>query len=375
MKEYFEPRGSTVGENTGLTNLEERRASYGKHILVGTTTVDIGVDFDINYLIFEAWNAGSFLQRFGRLGRHEGYPIYQAHALIPRFVLERLQQKFGVMTDVERQMFNETIREAFPTEQEFEHYTRRWGVVQGAQVIAELQSQGKRDENRAFTEALIEQYERFYSLSGKAVMSQALKKYWALRNNVPAIIEELQSFRGQSPLACGVWDTDDHLKTYDLFFLLANTDYTVMEKDEFLEEVRRRGLEERDFRELLLYLKIKEYVPERMQLTLGLKSVLADNPKAIHNVTVQRGFFVREPRATWLDQVNRHLKSLNLICIFSDIPGKELKGRLNLGGIFPIYRLQDGTGNDYTVTFGQEALLLDSLLFYRKPNEEKPMIL
>ena len=376
LKEYFEPRGITVGENTGLTNREERRASYGKNILVGTTTVDIGVDFDINYLIFEAWNAGSFLQRFGRLGRHEGYPIYQAHALIPRFVLERLQQKLGVTADVERETFNEAIREAFPTEQEFEHYTRRWGVVQAARVIAELRSQSRRDENRAFTEALVEQYERFYSLaSGKPVMSQALKKYWALRNNVPAVIEELQSFRGQSPLACGVWDTDNHLKTYDLFFLLANTDYTVIEKEEFLEEVRRRGLEERDFRELLLYLKIEKYVPERMQLTLGLKNVLTDNPKAMHNVTVQRGFFVREPRSTWLDQVNRHLKALNLVCIFSDIPRKELKGRLNLGGIFPIYRLQDGTGNDYVVAFGQEALLLDSLLFYRKPKEDKAMML
>src|SRR2546423_2617680 len=175
LKEYFEPRGITVGENTGLTHRDERRASYGKNILVGTTTVDIGVDFDINYLIFEAWNAGSFLQRFGRLGRHEGYPIYQAHALIPRFVLERLQQKLGVTADVKRETFNEAIREAFPTEQEFEHYTRRWGVVQAAQVIAELQSQSKRDENRAFTEALIEQYERFYSLSsGKPVMSKAL---------------------------------------------------------------------------------------------------------------------------------------------------------------------------------------------------------
>ena len=50
------------------THRDERRAALEKHILVGTSTVDIGVDFRINYLIFEAYNAGSFLQRFGRLG-------------------------------------------------------------------------------------------------------------------------------------------------------------------------------------------------------------------------------------------------------------------------------------------------------------------
>ncbi len=178
LKEYFEPLGITVGENTGLTKREDRRDSYNKHILVGTTTVDIGVDFHINYLIFEAWNAGSFLQRFGRLGRHVGFGRYEAHALIPRFVLERLHLKFGATSEVERQTFNEEIREAFPTEQEFEGYTRRWGVVQAAQVLVELQGLGKRDENRGYTEALTEQFERLYGLPGKAVMARAQKKYW-----------------------------------------------------------------------------------------------------------------------------------------------------------------------------------------------------
>src|SRR6266568_3115114 len=107
LKEYFEPHGISVGENTGLTHREDRRASFEKDILVGTSTVDIGVDFHINYLIFEAYNAGSFLQRFGRLGRHAGYSAYQAHALIPRFVLERLEMQFGMEAEVEREKFNE----------------------------------------------------------------------------------------------------------------------------------------------------------------------------------------------------------------------------------------------------------------------------
>ena len=55
-----------------------------------------------------------------------------------------------------------------------------------------------------------------------------VKKYWSLRNNAPQMIDELQSFRGQSPLSCGIWDTDDQLKTYELFFLLANTEFEVM---------------------------------------------------------------------------------------------------------------------------------------------------
>ena len=143
LKEYFEPLGITVGENTGLTHREDRRASFEKDILVGTSTVDIGVDFHINYLIFEAFNAGNFLQRFGRLGRHDEFGIYQAYALIPRFVLERLTRILDGQEGVEREKFNDAVLEAFPTEQEYLHYTYRWGVVQAAQVLAELQGQSK----------------------------------------------------------------------------------------------------------------------------------------------------------------------------------------------------------------------------------------
>jgi len=376
LKAYFEPRGISVGENTGLTHKDDRRESYKQGILVGTTTVDIGVDFHINYLIFEGFNAGSFLQRFGRLGRHDEFAAYQAYALIPRFVLERLETKFGASVELERTTFNEAIREAFPSEQEFEQYTRRWGVVQAAQVLAALQSEGKRDANQAFRDALTEQYEQFYAAAaGKPVMPKAMKKYYAFAHNAAQVLAELQSFRGQSPLACGIWDTDDHLKTYDLFFLLANADFEVIEEDGFMQEARRRGLEERDFKGKLLYLRILGYVPERQQLVLGLHVNLAMNAETLHHVCVRDSFFAQEPLLTWRDKVNRSLKRLQLTCIISDMGRKELKQRLNLGTVFPLYCLRDDTGNDYTVAFGQEALLLDSLLFYRKTNEDKPLLL
>jgi len=376
LKDYFKSRGISVGENTGLTHRDDRRDSYEQDLLVGTTTVDIGVDFHINYLIFEAFNAGSFLQRFGRLGRHDEYPAYKAHALIPRFVLERLEMKFGAAAELERTMFNEAIREAFPTEQEFEQYIQRWGVVQAAQVLTALQSEGKRDANQAFRDALTEQYEQFYrAASGKPVMPKAMKKYYAFAQNAPEVLVELQSFRGQSPLSCGIWDTDDHLKTYDLFFLLANTDFEVIEEEDFLQEVRRRGLEERDFKGKLLYLRILRYIPERQQLVLGLHENMAMNAEMLHHVCVREDFFVQEPLFTWRDKVNRSLKRLQLTCIISDMGRKELKQRLNLGTIFPLYCVRDDTGNDYTVAFGQEALLLDTLLFYRKTNEDKPLML
>lgn len=370
LKAYFEPQGITVGENTGLTSREEREASRKKDILVGTSTVDVGVDFHINYLIFEAFTAGSFLQRFGRLGRHDEFMAYQAHALMPRFVLERLQEH--MQAEMERETLNEMIRSAFPGEQTFANYSRVWGVVQAAQIVVELQSQRKKDENAAFTEALIEQYERTYGTPDKPVMERARKKYLAMTYKAPQIAEELRSFRGQSPLSCGVWDSDNELKTYDLFFLLANTEFEVMDKFPFMQEVRRRKLEEREFEEQLLYLNIHAYVPERLQMVLG---VSYDVTAYLHTIQVLHGFTVREPHTTWNDRVNQRLKRLKLPAIVSDMPRFELKQRLRLGGLFPVYRLQDVTGNEYSVIFGQEALLLDSLLFAYKTKGDRALFL
>ncbi|MGH2509215.1 MAG: hypothetical protein ACRDHZ_17685, partial [Ktedonobacteraceae bacterium] len=223
----------------------------------------------------------------------------------------------------------------------------------------------------AFTLALQAQYEQFYGSTDK--LPKALKKYRGYKHNAPEMIAELSSFRGQSPLSCGIWDTDDQLKTYDLFFLLANTRFEVLTEEAFLREVQIRGLDEREFRQKHFYLRVWEYVPERLALTLGLRHNLAENAQYLHQALILDDFFVREPSIVGLDKVNRSLKKLKLPCLISALPRNELRQRLKLGGIFPIYLLRDGWGRDYSVAFGQEALLLDSLLFYRKTQDDRAM--
>ncbi|MBV9779431.1 MAG: type I-D CRISPR-associated helicase Cas3' [Acidobacteriaceae bacterium] len=60
----------------GLSNRALRERA-GKLIAVGTSAIEVGVDFDCDLLFFEAFEAASFLQRFGRAGRHR-----ESHALM-----------------------------------------------------------------------------------------------------------------------------------------------------------------------------------------------------------------------------------------------------------------------------------------------------
>jgi CRISPR-associated endonuclease/helicase Cas3 len=366
----------SVGENTGLTSREERQASFEKSLLVGTSTVDIGVDFRINLLIFEATGAGTFIQRFGRLGRHTGFSAYQAYALLPKFILERLESEPQAKAEVERTVFQQNVYDAYPQEQEFRQYTRRWGILQTAHLIA--QSERALPEGTPFVADLLAQNDRAFDMTPGHGFEGVVKRYWAMANDQTqqVVLDELTSFRGSSPLSCALWDlTDDTFKTYDLFFLLANTEFEVISEEEFKAEVRRRGLPEYEYRYQLLYLKVYHYVPEREHFALGIKRELLEHEEWLHQVQVFKGFYIRESRQPWIDAVNRVLKKQRLVCVLSDIPARDLKRQLWLPLLFPVYRLLDLYDSEFSIAFGKEALLLESLLFYRKTAGDTAIVL
>ena len=370
------PSDLSVGENTGLTGREERQASFSKSLLVGTSTVDIGVDFRINLLIFEATGAGTFIQRFGRLGRHHGFDAYRAYALLPKFILERLEQALQGVSEIERETFHQMVYSVYPQEQEFLQYTKHWGILQTAHLIA--QTERALPQDTPFVADLISQYDQAFGLSTSYDFERVVKRYWAMTNNEAgqATLEELTSFRGRSPMSCGLWDlTDDVLKTYDLFFLLANTEFEVISQDEFMAEVQRRGISIHEYRYQMMYLRVHRYVPEREHLVLGIKRDLLGHEEWLHQVQAFKGFYIKESRQPWIDTVNRVLKKQRLVCVLSDIMARDLKRRLWLPLLFPIYRVLDLYDSEFSVAFGKEALMLESLLFYRKTKENSAIIL
>jgi len=62
-------RRDEIGIYRGLSS-RSIRAIDGKTLVVGTSALEVGVDFDTTRLLFEAGSASSFSQRLGRVGRH-----------------------------------------------------------------------------------------------------------------------------------------------------------------------------------------------------------------------------------------------------------------------------------------------------------------
>lgn len=85
------------------------RETKGKLLALGTSAIEVGVDFHCDYLLFEASEAASFLQRFGRVGRHGPG---RAIALVPPNAFRGM---CALPREVDRATFEERIHTWYPS--------------------------------------------------------------------------------------------------------------------------------------------------------------------------------------------------------------------------------------------------------------------
>jgi CRISPR-associated endonuclease/helicase Cas3 len=101
----------------GLSN-RAIRDTKGKLLALGTSAIEVGVDFHCDYLLFEALEASSFLQRFGRVGRDRPG---KAIVLVPPNAFQGMS---SLPTRIDRAAFEERIRAWYPSA-----LTRPWFVT------------------------------------------------------------------------------------------------------------------------------------------------------------------------------------------------------------------------------------------------------
>ena len=394
LKVALEPYGLSVGENTGLTSRTQRAASYDCDLLIGTSTVDIGVDFQINFLLFESRDAGSFLQRLGRLGRHTSYERngqhisfgdqFEAHALLPRWTIERLFQGDGsappfLTEDMEtdRQSLIHAINDAFPPAADFARYVQRWGGLQSAQVIRKLRNPLIRDTYDALSKALKQQYNDTFQINVGRLAGRVKELEDDKQQKV--LLDEAIAFRGGSYFTCGVLDISetgaDQVKTYDLFALIANADLGELSGNDFWATVDQVGIAHKviERHQPMAYFRLRGFRTERTRYWVMINDDLAGWGSDQFGVAkVMQGFSVESEFAheiPGINAINRTLEGLRLpALICAGNSPFDLKRRLRLPMLFPLYELHSRDGVSGSVAFGREALLLDVALQYRGIN-------
>ncbi|NER01524.1 MAG: type I-D CRISPR-associated helicase Cas3' [Okeania sp. SIO3C4] len=391
-QEILAKNGLTVGENTGLSGRETKEKSLAADLVIGTSTIDVGVDFNINFLLFESADSGNFIQRLGRLGRHDGYEKegdfirfnnFTAYALIPNFLVERLFEvespplaSGGVYN---RPFFHEMIRENYRKINNFDGYYRKWGAVQSVKIcwdLGKLERQyfGSQKEFKNACKLV------FQTSLGKVAgnIKDWQKEWQELSGNKTGnpIVEDACSFRGVSSLECGIYDLTesnnlDRFKTYELPGILSNLEIESMTKKDFLqlldETVEKTGeaIAKGRLKYCLAFMKLRSYREERLDWKFtyrgSLESIVSGG-----KVQVLQGVEVWQPENNWIGEINKRLRQRGLVCYVLEHPVEEVRRRLQLPMHFQIYGISDsGSIHDksppYSIAFGQSALLVDTL--------------
>ncbi len=387
LTEALKPYGLRVGENTGFTSRSRRSNSYDCDLLVGTSTVDVGVDFQINFLLFESRDAGTFLQRLGRLGRHDSFVKdgvthqfneFHAHAVLPEWTCEALFQgrdkapallADGMETD--RATLAEAIQSAFPVSTDFAEYAQRWGSLQSARVLKGFGAYVVRGQYQEAVQQLAQRYQVAFQTS----MNGQFGRLRTLTESQKELVEEAVSFRGGSYFTCGVLDETEEgaeqIKSYDLFSLIANGRLEGLTAEEFWLAVDRAGMERRPLErtEPIGFLRIRGFRPERTNYRIQLERDLMNwGAERFGVATVLTGVTVEcDEFVPGLNAINRKLerKALPaLLCLGQQHP-LEWKRRLQLPMLFPLFAFESRDGQHGTVAFGREALLMDVALRHR----------
>jgi CRISPR-associated endonuclease/helicase Cas3 len=390
FRECFAQHDLTVRENTGLSGGQEKAESLAADLVIGTSTIDVGVDFKINFLIFESSDAGNFIQRLGRLGRHDqniqggSFDGFRAYALVPNFFVERLFLGDGaVLTDGEvcdRIHLQTLIREKYRQINDFEGYYKRWGAVQSFKLLFDLNHPYIQQQYAGSLQRFQDSCEKVFDTKLKKVAGQIYgwandwQKLSGKKGN--PIAEDARSFRGSSPLQCGLYDLTesnelDRFKTYDLPGVLSNLEIEMWSKAAFLDTLKetadRTGqpIAKGRFKHCLGFMKLRGYREERLNWKFTYPGDLQPIADA-YKVQVLLGLQVWQPDNPWVSAINQRLKQQAMVCYVLRKPVREVRLRLQLPMHFQIYPISDANSvhdanAPYSVAFGQSALLIDTL--------------
>ncbi|AFZ27294.1 CRISPR-associated helicase, Cas3 family [Cylindrospermum stagnale PCC 7417] len=385
LKAIFEPRWQ-VRENTGLTGETEKSQSVAEaDLLLGTSTIDVGVDFRINFLVFEAADAGNFIQRFGRLGRHQGFATYHAYALIPNFLVARLfEDKSRPLHDTEtydRIQFNDAINQFWSGKNQFERYPQRWGGIQSAYIYSKLQG------NHHIKEKYPEVAQKFGTSVQNALgisMKQMNAQFYRCQNEGKTkIIDEARSFRGSSQLDCAIYDLTnpdepeaERFKMYNLPGILSNFIFELWDKNSFIAKAEKTGVITTRFDKALCYLKLRDYREVREDWHFYYPGNLRELAKS-SKVQVLNDLEICQRHGYGINQISDAVSRRKLVCFISDRDRNYLRATLGLPIHFQAYAITNEPEDrrpSYTIAFGQDALLLETLTWHWKPKDDEGWI-
>jgi CRISPR-associated endonuclease/helicase Cas3 len=378
---------ANVGEVHGLSSEEARNDALRRRFTVGTSTIEVGIDFkgdcEKDLLVFEARTAAQFIQRLGRIGRHkkDSNVPNRAVALVPEYVHNFLREWSGDSTSVSRQQLTELVYEGYRTPNQFRGYLRRYTPVEAHALKGFISHQFQPDDRPRIEESLTQVVEVMSDREAEKIRKQ---HNWLAAHKMLA---PLQSFRGHG-LEVALWDKREEvgspIKTYDLFFILRRGDFKELAPQEFIrradEWVKRHPHELRATRRQLSM--VGREIDDLMGVYgyFELNGILSDarkvwfecyqsDVKEWRKLTTITGLEVTtDDPSRPLVRVNKLLAQKEFVCWLGTEDPFTLNFARGLPPLFELYELRvKGAGGRVvrrgSIAFNQNAYFMDCLRF------------
>ncbi len=334
-------------------------------LVVGTSAVDVGVDFKIHLLICEGSDSATVIQRLGRLGRHSGFNNYQAYVLIANhtpWIISRLEEeiKESVIT---REQLTKAVEIAFNPPQQFAQYRHKWGALQAQGMFAQIKKDLTKNESKVIDLTLNRVKQDLHSIYGDKLNYFNLHPSKELPKEVKhKVKEELIRFRGGSTLQAAVWD-EKRFYQYDLLRLLPYALMEIIDRDTYITAATKHNhiAEEFNDRYIDVYLQITEWLDKRLPLEIKCNRY-SHKLKIGELFLCDRLTIIRHPQSEVVNCLNGK-KLLSFLIYIGKKSEWDVARILKLNPLFGLYRLTDASGESYACGFNQDAMLLEALKF------------
>lgn len=222
-------------------NVREKLASFD--VLVSNSAVEVGIDFDVDRLLFAGHSKSSFLQRLGRLRTDDERRT--ARCYVPTSVGRTFAGYDG--DSLSRNDLTGVLEDAYDEPRQPETFDARYSAAEALEHLDHRRNNASSDQIDQITVEALDRIERHFAVGPDTEFSIS-----DMRRFTDAldwrILTSMQWYRGDSIQAL-VWDaTEDALRTYDLFYLLRYGDVEFYTRNEFETKIPAEHVPEVDRR-------------------------------------------------------------------------------------------------------------------------------
>jgi CRISPR-associated endonuclease/helicase Cas3 len=207
-------------------NKAEKLRSFD--VLVSNSAVEVGIDFNIDRLLFAGHNHASFLQRLGRLRTKTN--TCRARCYVPRQIAHDLSAHED--EQLTRSELDVVLDETYPEPRRPTSFGWRYSAPEELQHIDNRLRDASSEQQDDIVIAGQTRIQRHF-LDGTNVRLDSDDIQRAKESIDWRVLDKLQWYRGDSVQALVYDQTEDTVRTYDLFYLLRYGDVEFVTEREF----------------------------------------------------------------------------------------------------------------------------------------------